>query len=145
MVAVGASVPDKGGPAPVPDTIPATDHRHALTTADADPGCHFAPARVADAHPHGLAVRGPVHVTGAGRHAHHPDRIPGGEPHMSDLEQLRDENKALRRALLRLRATKNTAVAMLELGHPPQDVIRYLEDGVNAAAHEITAREVVAP
>ncbi|MEV4672678.1 hypothetical protein AB0K34_13570 [Actinomadura sp. NPDC049382] len=144
MVAVGASVPDESGPAPVPDTVPVADHCHALVAADADPGCHFAPARVADTCPHGLAVRGAVLITVDQRH---PDyvtvHLSAVEPIVNDLERLREENVALRRALLRLRATKDTAVTMLELGHRPQDVIRYLEDGVNAAAREVPSREAV--
>lgn len=53
---------------------------------------------------------------------------------MTEVERLRKENTDLRRALLRLRGVYDTAAVMLEHGHPRLDVIRYLEDGVNAAA-----------
>lgn len=56
---------------------------------------------------------------------------------MTELERLHAENAALRRALLRLTGTCNTAAVMLERRHPALDVVRHLEDGVAAASREM--------
>ena len=56
---------------------------------------------------------------------------------MTELERLREENAALRRALLRLCGTCHTAVAMVEHRYPDPDVVRHLEDGADAAARDM--------
>lgn len=56
---------------------------------------------------------------------------------MTDLERLLEENTRLRRALLSLRGTCDTAAVMLERRYPVLDVIRHLEDGADAAAREV--------
>lgn len=59
---------------------------------------------------------------------------------MTELERLREENKALRRALLRLRNTCLEAAVMVEHRYPASDVAAYLSAGADAAGREVMAR-----
>lgn len=58
---------------------------------------------------------------------------------MTELERLREENKALRRALLRLRNTCLEAAVMVEHRHPALDVVAHLSAGADAAGAEAAA------
>ncbi|HEX5565835.1 MAG TPA: hypothetical protein VFY14_02660, partial [Streptomyces sp.] len=135
VVAGRASVPDTGGPAtppPHPHQARALagpgDHSHEPVTGPDPTEPH-----AADQPGHCAARLGPAGPAADDWGAAVPDRDPGGGVVMTELERLREENAGLRKALLQLRGIYDTAAVMLEHGHPRLDVIRYLEDGVNAA------------
>ncbi|TYK45212.1 hypothetical protein [Actinomadura decatromicini] len=56
---------------------------------------------------------------------------------MTELEQLREENRRLRLQQLALRNAANVAVSLLENGAPRQEVISHLEAGFTQAPSRV--------